>query len=320
MIRALVSVQSLLETIYEDYYTPENLSGSPPETHQENRRFIRLFGEFLGRPATIDDLDKPALVGYRTWRLDRGAMKGKDVDSGQPRRLSPATVNKELRIGRALWRFAWDEEFPGVAPPRKIRELREPKRKPEAYSVEAIAAVLASAMLETEEFGGVPSSLWWCAILAAFYDTGYRRKTLLQSKWSNFDPEARILRRPAEEQKDDEDGAQELHPDTVALLDRIRQPERSYIWPWPFRSHGPWYVRLHRIVKRANLSRPPRKPTHGLRASHATYLFSVAGIEAAATSCNHSSSQVTRDSYIDATLLETGRNASRLPRPAMPQH
>jgi integrase len=154
----------------------------------------------------------------------------------------------------------------------------------------------------------------------AFYDTGYRKQTLLLSKWSDLDHQKRILRRPAEEQKDDEDGAQELHPDTIKVIQSIRSPSRIHIWPWPFsaKSNKPWYDRLGRILDRAGLSRLPAKPTHGFRASHATYLSEVAGLQAAADSCNHSSPQVTRDSYIDNTLLSAGRNATKIRRPELP--
>jgi len=315
MIRASVTVRTLLSEVYDQFYVPERLLESPQTTHEENRRAIRILSDYLGRPAEIDDLDKATLIACRAWRIEQGARKGKDGAKRKP--LSPATANKDLRPLVALWNYCFDEELTTNAP-RKIRPLKQARRKPEAYSIDGVSAVLASAMQETEQLAGVPASLWWCSLLAAFYDTGYRRKTLLMATWSDLDVERHCLRRPAEEQKDNEDQAQELHGDTLRLLESIRRPLRREIWPWPFRGHGPWYLRLRRILARSGLARVPKKPAHGLRASHATYLADVAGIQAAADSCAHSTTQVTREHYVDRTLLSSGRSASRLPRPAMP--
>ncbi len=323
MIRATITVQTLVSDIYEQEYVPDRLPLSPETTHSENRRAIRHFDqycdEFYHRRATIDDLGKQAFRDFREWRIASGA-RYKAAEKSRP--LSPATLNKEIRILRAIEQFVFDEfaDQLGLLMPRKLQALRQPKRKPQAYSIDDLTRVLRSAMQEREVLAGVPMNLWWASILLAFYDTGYRKTTLLFSRWTDLDIEARILHRPAEEQKDDEDGAQELHPDTMRLILAIRLPAREKIWPWPFsaKSNRPWYQRLGRILDRAGLERIPKKPSHGFRSSHATYLADVAGIDAAAASCNHSSPAVTRDSYIDRTLLSSGRNASRLPRPTLP--
>jgi integrase len=321
MIRPTIAIRTLISTVYEDHYVPERLLESPGVTHLENRRAIKHFGEFLygaGGDATIDDLSKDSLIAFREWRIRLGARKGKA--GGKPKTVSPATINKEVRILRAIEQFVYDEfsDQLGLMVPRRLRKLKEPKRKPEAYPVEAITQVLQSASRETGQIAGVPAGKWWVSQLAAFYDTGLRRKALLSSTWADLDVDRRFLRVAAEEQKDDEEQYKELHPDTLKSIQAIRFPARLAIWPYPYATHNPWYDSLHRILDRAELSRLPRLPAHAFRASHATYLSAAAGLQAAADSCGHSSSQVTKDHYIDNRLLSAGRTASQLQRPTMP--
>lgn len=301
-----------LVDLYLKRYVPERLATSPATTHQENERTIRFLGDFLKRPATTRDLKKDTIIAYLNARLKAKKRRGTGA-------ISAETVDKERRVLVFLSRFSYDEFGTklGTPPPRKIPKLKGLRQQPEAYRLEDITRLLAAAAEETELLLGIPAGLWWTSLLASYYCTGYRRRALLASRWDDLDRDRGILRCRPENQKQRVAQAQPLHPAVLILLDRIRQPDRELIWPWPYRSHGPWYRRQRRIILRAGLSFVPRKPTHALRAAHATYLAGAAGLAAAAESCGHSSSRVTLTSYIDPAIASE-RRAGLLPPPAMP--
>ena len=68
---------------------------------------------------------------------------------------------------------------------------------------------------------------YWASLIAALYDTGYRLRSVLLSKWSDLDVERRVLRRPAEDQKQGADQAQPIHPDTIEMICKIKAPTRA---------------------------------------------------------------------------------------------
>src|SRR3990172_3181337 len=81
------------------------------------RRAVRQFGEHLGRPATLADLDDEAIIGW-TLAIASSACE--------------VTANQRAKQLRALWEWAARrrlvEQFP------TFKRLREPEPMPVAWS------------------------------------------------------------------------------------------------------------------------------------------------------------------------------------------
>jgi integrase len=308
-------------------YRREKLLSSPATTLYEYARAVRIFAKFLKRPATVRDLNKPKLLEFREWRIAagqqqrRGHVYGKfpyrpNTKNGKPPKAKPlsvASVNKDLRVLAALARFAFDEMLI-EAPPRKVSRLTEPKREPQGYSIDDIAKLLRACAETPGKIGGVPAALFWWTFFAATYDTGLRRTVLLGRSWSDLNFQTGRINANAEDQKQNADQTRELSEETLDALRNLRKYNKRLIWHFPH-CDNTFYRRTRKIIARAELSRLPRKPVHGLRCSHATYIYEKFGLDAARDACGHSTSLVTQRYYIDKTLLSNQPGAISLPRP-----
>jgi integrase len=310
----------LVLELFEGPYRNERLLASPATTLYDYRRAIRLFSQYLERPAVVFDLEKQTLLDFRRWRIESGPRHRRGTTTGRrsiaktaPPPLSFATVNKDLRVLAALAKYAFDESFIAAAP-RKTTALTEPKRQPEGYHIDDIMRLLDACAKTPGEIVGLPAGMFWWSLFSAVYDTGLRRTTLFTRTYADLNFATARIKCVAESQKQRADQTRELHPDTMTVLARMREFGHELIWPWPH-VHNTFYKAVRKIRARAGLRRMPKKPVHGLRSSHATYLFDKFGLDAARDACGHSSAQVTERHYIDRTLLTDQPGARSLPRP-----
>ena len=118
----------------------------------------------------------------------------------------------------------------------------------------------------------------------------------------------------AEHQKQGADQFCVLSDQCVSALSALWCPHRERLFGWPYDGSTRQWVHLTRhfrkIISAAELAQP-RQPFQQLRRTHASYQAAMGGD--ACLSLGHSSSRITRDSYIDPRIATLGQ-AERLPR------
>jgi len=216
-------------------------------------------------------------------------------------RSSPANANKVLRHVQAILRYAKElGVLRGQVP--KTMKLKEPRRLPEAWSVDQVQLILAEALRKPGLIGELPANRWWYSLLLTLYYCGGRVGAVLATEPIDLSLTERtiILRAAAQKQRAD----QLLHlPDQViAAVAPIYSLRRRGVWPWPHcRRH--LFTQFRKLLDRAGVPCGQGRGGlfHKLRRTHASYM--AAGGGNASWSLGHSSPTITRDHYLDPRIV-----------------
>jgi len=296
-----------LTTFLVDIYVPLKLRGRSPESVRLLRHSITQFSRWLGRPATIDDLED---LRVSQWLVAMGHRK------------SPASVARERSGILALWNLAQGRGLvrlrPTVAP-----EL-VPHQMPRAFSTDELLRLADSARRSIGWVGPVPASIWFPGLIAVALETGERIGALLQTPRSCWRRPTLVV--PAAVRKGGrQERVYELSPEACDLMDRVTDHKGPYAIWWHC-SDTALRKRWKTITRRAGLGDGRDVQFHALRRSTASHL-AAAGIDSTAY-LGHSSDRVTRRSYLDPRVVDATRPKAwqSLPRvfrpdpepPAMP--
>jgi integrase len=180
---------------------------------------VRRFSDFLGRPASLADLEADLVARFILWFRPRAA---------------PATVNSKRRALLALWR---DAISAGVLakPPGEIRGVRDCPKIPEAWTLDEISRIVQAAGRELGMVAGLPAGPYWRSLILAAIDTGARIGALSSVSTADVNllgPAAGIVLQ-AEHAKTKRPEWRPLHPQTVAACEEIWSAGRELMWPWP---------------------------------------------------------------------------------------
>lgn len=154
----------LLEFLTDCYAVNKHLAAGSIE---QKRIAINVFDRFLGRPATLGDLNRATVTGFLHWCMAQGSQ--------------PNTVSSKRACLLALWRFAYDEGLLAELPHRVLR-IKIPEKEPQAWTEEEIRAILAAinAMKpgRCDRYrtlpGGIDRSKFFRAFALAYLSTGLR--------------------------------------------------------------------------------------------------------------------------------------------------
>lgn len=271
-------------------YCTRKLRWASAATRLKFTRAETAFSGFLGRPATTDDFE-----------VDRV------LDFLQSIRRSPHTQNEYRAKLVALWNYAAKRrvvtDFPDLP---KVPTVR---RMPVAFGVHQFRALLAAASTMPRAVCGVPGGLWWPALLQLGWATGERYTALVGAQWHDFSVETGRLIVRAETRKGHDRDRLYLLPEWCQaalnalprLHSQILRPSTNYWRQWD------------ELLKRAGLPADRWHKTHALRRSHASHL-AAAGVDPCAA-LGHSSVQVTREHYLDPTIVGELRGGLSMPAP-----
>lgn len=268
-----------------------------PNTRRNYDIQVRHLGDFLGRPATVDDLNDEVIGDCMWWLYNDGEREAR-------------TVNKfrdvMLAVWRQLHRKGQIDRYPDVPP------MREPERTPVAWSRDDLRKLWEACQAEDGWIGDVPARHWWHALHAMLWDTGERVAAITRLEWIDVDLEAGYVRCRAENRKGGrKDRGYSLHPDTVECLRVIHQPEGRHVLPWPFCETYLW-TKYGNLLERAGLPSDRQHKFHAIRKSVASY-FEAAGGNATEL-LGHSSRRVTR-AYLDPKITRPQQAVDLLFRP-----
>ena len=298
---------------------------------------------WAGQVVVCEQLNREFLMAFRAWRLEerpwpicsKHVYKMRKIQGTRYRcpqqgcpektvyvpKVKPATANKSVRTLVALWYEAIDQGH-NAQPKKRIRPLKEELDNLPCWEPADVTAILKSCRQEPQElFLPCPTDCFWLALLLVVYDTGSRISAIMEATPADLDWTAGTLTLRAGTTKGRKCQVFGLSDQTLEALKAVCDPQRAWIFPWPYdRSQPGWRAltrRLKRILTRAGLPNSKIHLWHKVRRTTATELTIASGLNAAKEHLGHSSDRVTKR-YIDRRRLDdTKRNARILPRPQL---
>jgi integrase len=259
-----IGPETTLRDFFNRVYCRLKLSGKSANTKRLYDVTLRNFDSYLGRSATLADLNDDTVTVHIGWYTDRGR--------------SPRTGNKARDQLLAIWRFAARKRFVNEWP--DVEPLPEYKRTPTAWTPEQFSRLVAvassSAMVRSGRInyprapiGGIPTIVWWPALLLTIYDTGIRIGAAMQLRCSDYSAETRRLHVRAETQKTRADQDFILSEQTAKLVEIcISATQRELLFPCDFRCS--LYCRFKTLLRKAGLPHGRFDKFHRIRKTTAT--------------------------------------------------
>jgi integrase len=198
------------------------LDGMKLNNRRETVNALDHFQRVIGtkKIASVGSSDIVLYIAKR--RKERGTREGSLT--------SPATINKELRHLRAVFRKAKKLGYLTSAPDFDF--LREPKKLPTWIPPEHFGKLYAACGIATRPAAVTyPAAEWWRALLVFGYMTGWRIGSILALERSEVDLDAGTAFSPAEDNKGDRDQVISLPPLVVEHLKRIPSFDPLF-FPW----------------------------------------------------------------------------------------
>jgi integrase len=281
-----------LISVLHDLYVP--LRSLCPRSVENYEFTIRAFSAFVGREATLDDLDELTVARYLTNRAKERAIATAAKDRAQLRALHEFSARRKLC-----------DHWPQYPP------IRVPDRVPEAWFSGEMQRLLDAAGQEKTVLDGIPGGLWWRALLLLAYDTAERATALTSLRWRNVRGSSVLF--VAEDRKGRRrDILREIGEDTLAALEAIRgdRGPDDLVFPWP-RNRNYLWRRLEIILERAGLPHGRRDKFHRIRRTTASYYEAAGG--SAQRLLDHSDPATTRK-YIDPRIVRPQAAPELIPR------
>lgn len=281
-----------LRELFERYATLRNLDA----------KTISLYGQladrverFLGREATVGDLDDLVISRYLRWRAQTPGWKGKIP--------SAASVQKDRVMLQAAWNLAarkrWATEFP------ELPRIKVPKRLPagRAYTVEDVTKLVVRAKRRQGHTGGKPSAWWWSTVVYAAYCTGERFTALTSLRWAQVDlVRLKVVFLGETRKGHTRDIERDITPELARMLATQEGPPDALVWPWDRKSRSQWSS-LKLLCRLAGVR---YRGFHGFRRTAASYA-ALAGGKAAATALLDHADPALQRVYVDTDICPEER-------------
>jgi len=275
-----------LDRFLTDVYVPLRLRSRSPESVRLLRHAITQFSRWLGRPATLDDLDDLVVSQWLTKMAEK---------------KSPNSVARERSGILAIWNLAQGRGLvrlrPTVAP-----ELI-PQSTPRAFTTDELARLAAAAQWSSGWVGPVPASTFFRALIAVGLETGERINALLKTPrhcWQRPTLTVPAVIRKGRRQE----RVYELSPEACELVDAVTAHDGPTVFWW-IASDTALRKRWKTITRRAGLGDGREVQFHALRRSTASHL-AAAGLDATSY-LGHSTDRITRRSYLDPRVVDASR-------------
>lgn len=189
--------------------------------------------ERLVKLTTVERIGAKQIDAYVSRRsLERGRLPGS--------KISPATLNKELRYLRAALNIAQEWGYLPSVPKFSKKWKREPRKLKRFVTPEHFDLIYAAADAATRpQLPNVSPPQWWRTFLAFAYLTGWRVSEIRSLRWSDVDfTHGTAITRHADN-KADRDEAVGLDPVILEHLQTIRT-FGEFVFPWPQDRRSMW--------------------------------------------------------------------------------
>lgn len=247
-----------------DEYKEKKLSNNRQSSQELAVTALEHF-ERIANPRQAIQVNESMVDNYiLTRRQERGKQPGSKV--------SPATINRELRTLRAVLRVA--KRWKYIVDVPEIEFLKEELFEPEFITPDQFVLLYQQCHLATlpcDLANGVTPEQFWKGLLMLLYMTGWRIEQTMQLKWENLDLETGMVFSPASMNKGRRDISCQLHPVVLDALQPIKNTFHDDVFPWS-KSRGSLYLQF-KLMQSATGVKPARKEWfgfHDLRRGFAT--------------------------------------------------
>ena len=259
---------------------------------------VRLLTRWHGGPLRISDLSESLLRRFL---------------AAYSENRSPVTVNAKRRQLLTLCRTARQEGLLRKVP-EAIPRLREPRRMPEAWTVDQVSKLVRYSRTLTGNVDGTAQATFWASLFSTAYWTGCRATALRLTQTCDCDLDGGWILVRAETMKTDSDQLYQLSEQAVAELKPHLDGRRRLIWPWPFHCRT-FSTHCRRIMEGAGLQ-PSRRGMSLMQKIRRTAISYVAceSLELARRLAGHSSAELTRRHYVDERICTVPSPVDILPK------
>ncbi len=275
-------------------YRSIRLPGAKPGTIAHHKLEHRRLSNFLGREATIGDINDATIGEMMAWMADEGR--------------APATINKARAVWKALGDFLARQ---GLGRGIEIGCVTVVAREPSALTTEDVRRLIACCDSANFMANGVQEGPFFRALILFIYCTGERIGAVLKARFDDLRGHTLLIR--GENRKGGRaDKVHVLSAECLEAIEAIREPERAFVFDIPF-TEATLTNRYDKLCESAGIPPEPRNKWHKLRKTCATAVAQRAGIEAASDALGHANVQVTRQHYIDQRIAKPTSAADILP-------
>jgi integrase len=276
-----------------------------PATVVDYTAVVAKFEELVS-PKRAKDLTRAAISRYVELRKSERAKEEKSP-------LSVATINKELRVLRALVNLAEEEELLTKAPTVKL--LKEPEREVVFITDEQFADLYeaAESMKRPADRHYQPAD-WWRALLVFLFTTGWRIGQTMAIHRDHLDLEGAVVFAPAENTKGNRDARIQLTPMAV---DHLREIQDFYPMVFAWTNHPDTLSKDFADLKTAAGVEIPGR-FHNLRRGFATNNASILPADVLQNIMQHRDASTTRRYINQAERMRQTEIAGLIHCPKLP--
>lgn len=222
----------------------------------------------VAKPKYLKSITADLIDGYVSKRLEEFAQRTGKPDRSANKiltKVSPATVNKELRYVRLVLNVA--KEWKMIQEVPKIRFLKLPKLLPTFIPADHFAAVYTACGKSTMpgDVRNIAPAQWWRGLIVMGYMTGWRISQLLSLKWADVDlSNGTAIARVVEGNKGKREERIPLHPLVIDHLKPLAGSFDELVFPWTDNPRNLW-LEFQRIQQAAQLADGSPMPKGGKR-------------------------------------------------------
>jgi len=247
------------ELLTGTYQCREQRSWSTFRKAYEDRRFPQLgTGTRAAIAWSLNHLERivnPKNVSCITTRHieDFVAKRRKDRGVKPGSKVSPATINKDLRHIRAVLNVAHEWDCLPKVP--RFQFVKEPQKLPTYVAPEHFAAIYEACDAATSPADlQFTAATWWRGLLTMALMTGWRLGEILALKWNDVDLEAATAVTQHADNKGSRDEKVALHSVVVEHLQAVRSFD-EFVFPWEH-SRRKLYIEFARTQDAAGIDIP----------------------------------------------------------------
>lgn len=239
------SYQSVCRKSWADFvieYKAKILPRQAPRTQRVTESAIEHFERIV----------KPAKAGtIRTQDIDNYVAVRQTEDGKKPKsKVSPATINRELRHLKSILRIAHEWGYLPVVP--KLRKLREDQRIGAVITPEHFQAIYEACDNATMPRGlACAHGDWWRGLLTFAITTGWRIDEILSFRRDDFDRTTGAITTRAADNKGSRDDMDYLPPAALELV-KLVAGFGTFVFEWPHNDRLLW-DEFKRIQKAAGV-------------------------------------------------------------------
>lgn len=284
-----------------DVYAAKKLRRKSPSTKLKYGYAVDHWSDQLGREPLLTDLRDDPVCEYQDQLLDLTT-------------LADVTVEMYVKKILALWRFAFHQRWVWKWPAIELAETSD--KIPIAWTEPQLRVLFSALRRQTGFIGAVPAADWWIAQHWLIWHTSERIGAIMGLEWPTLDLSAGYVVFPAGLRKGRRrETGYPLGPHCVAALQRIREPVRERVFPFPWDRSMLWR-RYKAILQGAGLPFDRKHMFHALRKSVASHM-EAAGADSTDT-LGHSDRAITKRYYLDPRIARTVKPCDVLFNPDAP--